>query len=184
MPRPLLILMLVVALALVGLGPLPATAAPYDAAYTPAATPTLTAGQVITVQVTIKNTGTLTWTPTGPNPFRLGYHWYAKGAVPAGSVPTTPAPTYGAVVFNGLRTNLPQAIPPGITVPLTAQLQAPPTTGTYVLKWDLVLRPEVGPGPRRNHLVFLEGCADEGADGYRRLASEGRRTCRNDRADV
>ena len=138
MSRTSVMLVLVVTLALVGFAPLTARAAPYDATYTPAATPTLVAGQAITVQVAIKNTGTLTWTPTGPNPFRLGYHWYAVGAVPAGSVPTTPAPTYGAVVFNGLRTNLPQAIPPGITVPLTAQLQAPPTKGTYVLKWDLV----------------------------------------------
>jgi hypothetical protein len=129
---------LIAALALVGLGPLPAQAAPYDAMYTPAAIPTLTSGQTISVSVAVKNTGTLTWSPTGTNPVRLSYHWYRAGAVPAGSVPTTPAPNYGAVVFNGLRANLPRPIGPGETIPLTARVQAPPTPGSYTLKWDMV----------------------------------------------
>ena len=95
MKRTALTLMLVVALVLAGLPSRTATAAPYDAVYTPAPTPTLTACQTMTVSVAIKNTGTLTWTPTGPNPVRLSYHWYATGAVPSGTVPNTPAPNYG-----------------------------------------------------------------------------------------
>ena len=82
-------LALVVTLAPVGIAPLTARAAPYDATYVPTGTPTLTAGQVIAVQVAVKNTGTLTWASTGPNPVHLSYHWYAVGAVPAGAVPTT-----------------------------------------------------------------------------------------------
>jgi predicted amidophosphoribosyltransferase len=31
-----------------------------------------------------------------------------------------------------------QPVSPGMTIPLTAQVQAPPATGQYILKWDLV----------------------------------------------
>jgi len=133
-------LMPVVTLALAGLVPLAADAAPYGATYapTPALLPTLTVGQTTTVSVTVTNTGTLTWTPTSANPFRLSYHWYATGAVAAGTVPRTPAPNYGAVVFSGLRTNLPGPVGATASVTLSAQIQAPSKPGTYVLKWDLV----------------------------------------------
>jgi hypothetical protein len=132
------LLMLVVALTIASMGPLIVEAAPYGATYTPAAIPPLTVGQTTTVSVPVSNTGTLTWSSTGPTPFYLAYHWYATGAVPAGTVPSTPPPNYGAVVFNGLRTKFPGPVPPGGTVTLAAQVQAPSKPGTYVLKWDLV----------------------------------------------
>jgi len=111
--------MLFLVVALLGLAPRLAGAGPYGAMYTPAAFSSLIAGKTTDVSVTVRNTGSLNWTPAGSNPVRLSYHWDATGAVPAGSVPTTPAPNHGAVLFNGLWTILPQAIPPGITVPLT-----------------------------------------------------------------
>jgi hypothetical protein len=139
MNRPV-VLMLVVMLVLAGLIPLTATAAPYGASYAPNPDPlpSLTTGQTTTVSVTVKNTGTLTWEPAGSNPVHLSYHWYATGAFPAGSVPTTPPPEYGAVVFNGRRTTLPGPVGSQASVTLNAQVQAPTKPGTYVLKWDLV----------------------------------------------
>ncbi|HLG43810.1 MAG TPA: hypothetical protein VI337_02225 [Nitrospirales bacterium] len=131
-------LILFLVLALLGLTPLFAEAAPYGATYAPAAVSTLNAGQTITVSVTVTNTGTLTWTPTGSNPFRLSYHWYRAGTAPATGVPTSPAPNYGAEVWNGLRTNLPRSINPGQSVTLSAKVQAPSAPATYVLKWDMV----------------------------------------------
>jgi len=94
---------------------------PYGATYSPAAVPPLTVSQATTVAVTVTNTGSLTW---GANSaFRLAYHWYNGATV---------------VVWDGLRTVLPQSVGPGQSLALTANLQAPATAGTYTLKWDLV----------------------------------------------
>lgn len=91
------------------------------------------------MRVQVTNTGTLPWTPAGPTPFRLSYHWYRVGAVSPGTVPTTAAPNYGAVVFNGRRTFLPGPVGPNQTTTLpSATLQAPSNPGTYILKWDMV----------------------------------------------
>lgn len=62
------------------------------------------------------------------------------GAVPAGTVPTSPPPNYGAVVFDGLRTILPASVPPGPgqKAVYIANLQTPHALGTYTLKWDMV----------------------------------------------
>ncbi|MCZ7627090.1 MAG: NBR1-Ig-like domain-containing protein [Candidatus Methylomirabilis sp.] len=81
----------------------------------------LTAGQTITVPVTVTNTGSLTW---GANSaFRLAYHWYQGSTL---------------VVWDGQRTLLPQSVGPGQRLPLTATLRAPAAAGTYTLKWDMV----------------------------------------------
>jgi hypothetical protein len=95
---------------------------PYGATYSPAAVPPLTISQATTVAVTVTNTGSLTW---GANSvFRLAYHWYDGSGT--------------TVVWNGLRTYLPQAVGPSQSLALTASLLAPTTPGTYTLKWDLV----------------------------------------------
>jgi len=95
---------------------------PYGATYSPAPVPNLTISQATTVAVTVTNTGSLTW---GANSlFRLAYHWATSG----GSI----------IVWDGLRTVLPQSVGPGQSLTLTASLQAPATAGTYTLKWDLV----------------------------------------------
>lgn len=121
-----------------GQQPPPATPA-YGATYAPAALSTLNRGQQpVTIAVTITNRGSLTWSPAGPNPFHLSYHWYAVGLVPPGIVPSSPPPNFGAVVFDGLRTNLLGPIAPGQSGTPVASVQAPPNAGTYVLKWDLI----------------------------------------------
>ena len=107
---------------------------PYGASYGPGAISSLTRGQTTTVKVQVTNTGSLTWTPSGPNAFHLSYHWYKAGTVGTGT-----APQALAVVWDGLRTNLPGPIGPNQTTlsPLDATIQAPSVAWTYVLKWDM-----------------------------------------------
>jgi hypothetical protein len=107
----------------------------YGANYGPGPLSTLARGQTTTVNVQVVNTGSLTWTPSAPNPFHLSYHWYNAGSVGAGT-----APKALAIVWDGLRTNLPSPIGPQQTTlsPLNANVQAPLAAGTYVLKWDMV----------------------------------------------
>lgn len=108
---------------------------PYGASYGPGPLSSLARGQTTAVTIQVVNTGSLTWTPSAPNPFHLSYHWYNAGSVGAGS-----APKALAVVWDGLRTNLPGPIGPNQTTlsPLNANVQAPLAAGTYVLKWDMV----------------------------------------------
>lgn len=114
----------------------PAWAANYGALYTPSTAPNtfnlpwqtpesfldgLTPDKVYTVKIMVKNTGTMPWVNSGPNPFHLAYHW------------TGPAPHY-----EGERTPLPHNVQPGDTVTIDATLKTPATAGTYTLQWDMV----------------------------------------------
>ncbi len=93
---------------------------PYGATYQ-ASTFAIGAGTMITVPVTVTNTGSLTWDANSA--FRLAYHWY-KGST--------------LVTWAGLRTILPAAVGPGGSLTLQASVQAPPSAGTYTLQWDMV----------------------------------------------
>ncbi len=95
----------------------------YDATYGISQVPTaMSAGLRATVPVTLRNTSTFAWTPASTNPVNLAYHWYDA----AGKV----------VVWDGLRT--PLSIAAGATALVNAQVQAPASPGTYVLRFDLV----------------------------------------------
>jgi len=83
-------------------------------------------GQVFTVPVTLRNTGTLTWTPGGEHPFRLGSHW------------ATPGSTMSHADFEGVRTELPADVPPGGVIKLRGLARGPTAVGVYRLRWDLV----------------------------------------------
>ncbi len=100
-------------------------ASPYSAAYqVPLTPPTMGAGAAATIQVTVTNTGTATWNPSGANPVNLTYHWYdASGAV---------------AVWDGDRTALGGEVPPGSARTLNAQVSAPSQTGPYQLRFALV----------------------------------------------
>jgi hypothetical protein len=93
----------------------------YGARYEAAAIGTTTAWTLITVPVTLTNTGERPWSPPQTN---LSYHIYDAAN--------------RAVVWDGLRTALPSAVQPGQTVTVQAQLRTPAAGGTYTVRWDMV----------------------------------------------
>ena len=104
-------------------------AAPYGATYSLSPTPAVCGGQANSVDVTVTNTGTLTW---DPQKFSLSYHWYLGPQV---------------YIFDGLRTPLPQPLGPNQKVTIQAAVHAPNPasflllpniTGPLTLKWDMV----------------------------------------------
>ena len=85
----------------------------------------LAAGQVITDELTLSNSGLQTWPAAGARPVHVSYHWI------------DPA-TERMIIVDGLRTALPHDLAPGETLALAAHVRAPAKVGTYVLQWDLV----------------------------------------------
>jgi N-acetyl-anhydromuramyl-L-alanine amidase AmpD len=88
--------------------------------------PRLVAGEIVTATLTVRNKGSLTWLWGGGNPFRLGYHYYRGRR----RLPLAPA--------LDLRTDLPEDVPPGGLVTLTARIALPAEPGNYTLELDLV----------------------------------------------
>jgi hypothetical protein len=76
---------------------------------------------ITTVPVTIQNTGSATWQPGS---FNLSYHLYAAGG--------------NLYVWDGLRTALPTAVPPGSSVTVNAIVRTPGVAGAYTVGFDLV----------------------------------------------
>ena len=100
----------------------------YDADYIEHNTPpTMIAGQTNAVQFTLRNSSYRTWPAGGPNPVRLGYHWYTSSGQ---EVPAT--------LWDDHRTQLPYDVLPGDQVTLNCNLGAPRQPGSYELRWDLV----------------------------------------------
>lgn len=84
------------------------------------------AGRAITVPVTLKNTGTITWTWGGGNPIRLGYRYYRNRR----QLPL--------VLTRDRRTDVPQDVAPGQSVTIDAHIALPEEPGNYTLELDLV----------------------------------------------
>ena len=103
--------------------PPPKPSAPYGAKYQPGTLQTLNRNQTRTLTVQVTNMGSLTWTPAFPNPFRLSYHWF-RGTQ--------------EVIRDGLRTHLSGPVASNKSVTLNANLRAPSSPGTYILKWDML----------------------------------------------
>ena len=82
--------------------------------------------QVVTVQLQLRNAGFNRWVKDGQHPVRLGYRWFAA---------SNPS---GQPIAEGIGANLPNDVPSGADVSLTAQVTAPDALGQYLLKWDLV----------------------------------------------
>ena len=81
-------------------------------------------GELTAIAVTVRNLGDDTWDVDGASPVRLSYHVYdAAGAT---------------VEWNGLRSDLPQALGPGASATVAMQLYAPGLTGAYTIKPDLI----------------------------------------------
>jgi hypothetical protein len=86
---------------------------------------TLRTGEAMTATVTVRNTSIVAWQATSTQPVRLSYHWMD-------------AATNQTVILNGVRTDLPEDLPPHGEVILLARVIAPQTPGAYVLQWDVL----------------------------------------------
>lgn len=83
-------------------------------------------GQVITVPITLRNAGTLTWKWSGGNPFRLGYRYYRNRRL----IEISPE--------RDLRTDIPQDVAPGSDLTIEARIALPSDPGNYTLELDIV----------------------------------------------
>ncbi|HET8568894.1 MAG TPA: SpoIID/LytB domain-containing protein [Candidatus Limnocylindria bacterium] len=77
-----------------------------------------------TVQVPITNIGTATWNAAGTNPVSVSYHWHTLAG--------------DTIVWDGVRTPLPQDVAPGATVTVPVRVVAPDPLGPVRLTFDLV----------------------------------------------
>ncbi len=97
-------------------------AATYQVASPPAQVP---AGEPLSLQVTLTNTGNQTWNAAGDQPVNVTYHWYdASGAK--------------TVVWDGQRTPLGADVAPNASRTLAVRVPAPATPAQYVLRIALV----------------------------------------------
>jgi hypothetical protein len=87
---------------------------------------TLPPGAQVGIDVTVENTGVLTWPHEGADAVHLSYHWESHDAQGP------------HLSFEGRRTPLPHDIEPGERVALVARVEAPRAPGPYQLRWDLV----------------------------------------------
>jgi len=109
---------------------LPGAPAIYKAGWLTIDTPvTMAPGQTVTAKLRLKNDGNITWVRTGDRRMRLGYRWYTT----AGQ----------ELAMADIRTSLPFDVKPGWLVVIEeARVQAPPTPGSFILRWDLVEEPD------------------------------------------
>ncbi|HUP27246.1 MAG TPA: O-antigen ligase family protein [Chloroflexia bacterium] len=101
----------------------------YKNSIIPGPVPPLSAGEVVTVPVTLRNEGPMVWQAERVPAVDLSYHWKNAGEGPDAQ--------YYAV-FEGERTRLPADVAPGGTVSVEAIVRAPAKPGNYLLEWDLV----------------------------------------------
>jgi len=94
-------------------------------------------GSLKTVHIEVHDDGTRTWQagPVGQSgKTYLSYHWVRQGYDNTPIYPNSP----GIVVWDGLRTRLPNNLGFGGSATLNAQVQTPSAPGRYVLVWDMV----------------------------------------------
>ena len=104
----------------------PLTAPKYGVSFLAVQHPTqVHQGDPLTASLRIKNEGTLTWSPGGEHPVRLGSHWINE----RGELVMPP---------QDVRIPLPYEVAPQETVTIQAKAYAPEDPGHYTLQWDLV----------------------------------------------
>ncbi len=83
-------------------------------------------GRVERVPVRVRNIGKASWDPQAENPPRLSYHWLsADGA--------------SKVLWDGIRTELPERVGPGAEVEILGRVAPPEAPGDYLLVWDMLV---------------------------------------------
>ena len=80
------------------------------------------AGSETSIPIVITNDGSVTW--SSADGFAISYHWLDTDG--------------GTVVWDGLRSPLPEIVPPGASIELMVSVEAPRTPGDYLLRWDVV----------------------------------------------
>lgn len=82
-------------------------------------------GAEVTVRLTVRNTGSLTWAAKGQGAVTLGYQWLTTdgGRLKSG--------------WKDVKTTLSKDVSFADTITITAKLHAPTSTGHYVLMWDM-----------------------------------------------
>jgi len=79
-------------------------------------------GSDTSIPIVVTNDGSVVWSPA--DGFALSYHWLNS----AGEI----------VIWDGLRTPLPESVSPGASIELMASVEAPERPGDYLLRWDVV----------------------------------------------
>ena len=97
----------------------------FGAGYVPGSVPSGMAGTRTTMPITLTNNSNFIWSSGGTNPINLSYHWWSLAA-------------NRTAVWEGLRTKLPQDVPPGASVTVQATVAFPNAAGSYLLRWDVV----------------------------------------------
>jgi hypothetical protein len=87
---------------------------------------TLPPGAQIGIDVSVQNTGVLTWPQRGADAVHLSYHWESHDA------------DGPHLSFEGRRTPLPRDVEPGASADLVGRVDVPRKPGRYRLRWDLV----------------------------------------------
>lgn len=106
--------------------PLPPAQLPWQVKFLAHDTPVSErAGQTITVNLQLKNSGANGWPQSGSNPVHIGYKWFDPGGQQQLDV-------------EDRRTALPMDVLPGQEIALGAILAIPKTAGNYNVRWDLV----------------------------------------------
>ncbi len=82
----------------------------------------LEAGSETSIPIVVTNDGSVSWLPA--DGFAISYHWLDTAG--------------GTVVWDGIRTPLPDIVVPGASLELLASVEAPRRPGDYLLRWDVV----------------------------------------------
>src|SRR5207245_10819814 len=122
--RPLIGILVAVALLCGGTSALAAPAGTLRATYDAAPPTQIPAGSAFTVAVTVSNVGTDSWSVSGASPINLSYHWIDGGGA--------------SIVWDGVRTPLGADVAPGAQRTVQAQVLSPATPGSYFLLFALV----------------------------------------------
>jgi hypothetical protein len=98
----------------------------YRAAFEVPAAWSLQTGESAEIPVRVHNRGHAPWRAGAQPPLLVSYHWLDAG-------------TGQVEVFDGLRTPLPQDVPPGKALSVRVRVQAPARPGNFRLAWNLVM---------------------------------------------
>ncbi|MBA3533640.1 MAG: O-antigen ligase family protein [Ardenticatenales bacterium] len=96
----------------------------YQARFESRAIPPMEPSEIIQVPVLVQNMSVRDWHLHGPQPFLLGYHLLLEDGT--------------MVQYDGARTLLEEAVPPGAVIEVQAYIIAPEEPGRYLIEWDML----------------------------------------------